>query len=189
MAIQLSELTVNPNVKKVREYINTPQGSIEVYEPTLEMANEVLNIQKENGFDFASEIVEFDAVTLLTKVFPLLTNVETGDLSEEELEGIIANPSIHLLIAQNIVAQIISEINKLYAERLKAELASTETVLAQSDLLSTIPSIINEHAKRNPEVAKNLKEIEAKQAEIESIIEQEEQEKNGAIVEGDNIEI
>ncbi|MEX3625181.1 hypothetical protein [Viridibacillus arvi] len=172
MAIQLNQLTVNTDVKKVREYISTPQGSIEVYEPTLEMANEILAIQEESGFDFASGIVKFDEITLLTKVFPLLTNIETGDLPEDELQKIIDNPSIHLLIAQNIVAQIISEINKLYAERLKAELASAETVLAQSDLISTIPSIINEHAKRNPEVAESLRQIDSVQSEVEQLMEQ-----------------
>lgn len=175
LTIQLSSLTVNPEVKTVREYISTPRGSIEVYEPTLEMANQVLEIQREAGFDFASEIVSFDEIVLLTKIFPLLTNIETGNLPDEELQKVIENPSIHLLIAQNIVAQIISEINKLYAERLKAELASAETVLAQSDLLSAVPNIINEHARRNPEVADNLKKIENAQAEVEKLIEKQEQ--------------
>lgn len=177
MTIQLSNLTVQKDVKKVREYISTPQGSIEVYEPTLEMVNEILGIQQENGFDFASDVVSFNEHVLLTQIFPLLTNIETGDLSPEEIQKIIDNPSIHLLIAQNIVAQIISEANKLYAERLKAELASAETVLAQSDLLSNIPNIINEHAKRNPEVADNLKKIEEAQAKVEQMIAEEEAQK------------
>jgi len=174
LAIQLSNLTVNPDVKKVREYITTPQGAIEVYEPTLDMVNQILEIQAESGFDFASATVEFDETTLLTKIFPLLTNIESDKMSEEELQGVIDNPSIHLLIAQNVVAQIISEANKLYAERLKAELASAETVLAQSDLLNAIPNIMNEHAKRNPLVAENLKEIDKIQAQVEKLVEEEE---------------
>lgn len=174
MAIQISNLTVGSEEKKVREFISSPQGSIEIYEPTLDMANEILAIQKESGFDFSSDVVQFDEITLLTKIFPLLTNIETDGLSEEELQRIIDNPTIHLLIAQNVVAQIISEANKLYAERLKAELASAETVLAQSDLLSNIPSIINEHAKRNPEVAQRLREIDKVQTEVERLIEEEE---------------
>ena len=174
LAIQISNLTVGSEEKKVREFISSPQGSIEIYEPTLDMANEILAIQKESGFDFSSDVVQFDEITLLTKIFPLLTNIETDGLSEEELQRIIDNPTIHLLIAQNVVAQIISEANKLYAERLKAELASAETVLAQSDLLSNIPSIINEHAKRNPEVAQRLREIDKVQTEVERLIEEEE---------------
>lgn len=182
MGIQLSNLTVKPDVKQVREYINTPTGTIEVYEPTLDMVNDILEIQKEDGFDFASDIVSFNEDTLLKKIFPLLTNVETGDLSDEELQSIIDNPSIHLLIAQNVVAQIISEANKLYAERLKTELASAETVLAQSDLLSAIPSMISEHAKRNPEVADSLKQIEKAQEELQEMIEEEEKKEENNVV-------
>lgn len=186
MTIQLSNLTVNPDLKKVREYINTPQGSIEVYEPTLETVNKILEIQQESGFDFASEIVSFDEQVLLTQIFPLLTNIETGDLPEEEIQKIIDNPSIHLLITQNVVAQIISEANKLYAERLKAELASAETVLAQSDLISNIPSIITEHAKRNPEVANELKKIDDMQAQVEQMIADEEEKKQDVATESTN---
>lgn len=173
MAIQLSNLTVQPDVKTVREYISTPQGSIEIYEPTLDMVNEILEIQKEDGFDFASDIVSFDEHTLLTKIFPLLTNIDTAGLTDKELQKIIDNPSVHLLIAQNVVAQILSEANKLYAERLKAELASAETVLAQSDLISAIPSIMNEHARRDPQVAESIRKIEEKANEVEKLIEEE----------------
>lgn len=175
MAIQLKNLTVNPDVKTVREYIGTPQGSIEVYEPTLEMVNKILEIQTETGFDYSSDVVIFDEMTLLTKIFPLMTNIESDKMTEEELQGVIDNPSIHLLIAQNVVAQIISEANKLYAERLKAELASAETVLAQSDLISSIPNMLNEHAKRNPVVADNLREIEALTTQVEQMIKDEEE--------------
>lgn len=173
MTIQLASLSLKTEGKTVREYINTPQGSIEVYEPTLEMVNEILRIQQENGFDFTSETVAFDERVLLTQIFPLLTNIETGDASEEELQNIINNPTVHLLIAQNVVAQIISEANKLYAERIKAELASADTVLAQADLINSIPNILNEHAKRSPEVAENLKKISELQAEVEAKLEEE----------------
>ncbi|MGD2352084.1 hypothetical protein ACP8H2_10095 [Bacillus subtilis] len=174
MAIQLSNLTVNPEVKTVREYINTPNGTIEVYEPDMKMVEEILQIQEDSGFDFSSEIVMFDAHTMLTQVFPLLTNIETGELSEDELQKIIDNPSIHLIIAQNVVAQIISEANKLYAERMKTELASAESVLAQTDLLKSIPNIFNEHVKRNPEVSSAWKEIEKAQSDLENILESKE---------------
>lgn len=57
-----------------------------MYEPSLADANEILNIQRENGFDFNSDIVEFDEVMMVTKIFPLLTNIELEDLPKEELQ-------------------------------------------------------------------------------------------------------
>lgn len=176
LAINITSLTTPTEERKIREYINTPQGAIEIYEPTLDDVNSIIEIQRESGFDFNSEFLDFDGVVLLTKIFPLVTNIETGDLPDEEIQKIIDNPSIHLLIAQNIVAQIISEANKLYAQHLKAELASAETALAQADLVSSIPQIINEHAKRDENVAEALKEIAQLSDEILDIQSEEEAE-------------
>jgi len=166
LAVYISGLTTPKDQRKVREYINTPQGAIEIYEPTLDDVNAIIDIQRGTGFDFNSSFVEFDENVLLTQIFPLLTNIEIEDLSAEELQKIIDNPSIHLMIAQNIIAQIISEANKLYAENLKAELASAETALAQSDLVNSIPHIINEHAKRDDSIREALEEIDAKSNEV-----------------------
>lgn len=174
MAIQLQSLSINQNEKTVREYIKTPQGSIEVYEPTLDTVNEIIAIQRKNGIDLSDDVVTFTAKSVLTEIFPLTTNIETGNLSDEEIEKIIDNPSIHLLIAQNIVAQIISESNKLYAEQMKANLAAAEGALAQADLINAIPEVFNEHARRSPEVAQNLKVIQEAQERVEELIQEEE---------------
>ncbi len=177
MAINITSLGLpQEGERKVRERINTPNGTIEVYEPSLDDVNEILDIQRDSGFDFNSDIVEFDEIVLTTRIFPLLTNIEFNDLRDEELQKIIDNPSIHLLIAQNIVAQIISEANKLYAERLKAELASADSVMSQSELINSIPNLIEETAKRNPEVAQNLEAIKLATAEITEQMEKEESE-------------
>ncbi|WP_324655226.1 hypothetical protein [Bacillus paranthracis] len=168
--------------RKTRERINTPNGTIEVYEPSLADANEILNIQRENGFDFNSDIVEFDEVMMVTKIFPLLTNIELEDLPKEELQKIVENPTVHLLIAQNVIAQIISEVNKLFAERLKAELASADSLMAQSELINSIPNLVEETAKRNPEVAGNLKAVQTATTEALAQIKKEDAELEKATV-------
>lgn len=162
--------------RKTRERINTPNGTIEVYEPSLADANQILDIQRENGFDFNSDIVEFDEMMMVTKLFPLLTNIELEDLPKEELQKIVENPTVHLLIAQNIIAQIISEVNQLFAERLKAELASANSLMTQAELISSIPNLVEETAKRSPEVAKNLKAIKETTTEALALIDKEEAE-------------
>lgn len=175
MAISISGLTTPKDVRKVREYINTPQGTIEIYEPTLEDVNAIIDIQREAGFDFNSQFVDFDENVLITKIFPLLTNIELEGLPPEELKTIVENPSIHLMIAQNVIARIISEANKLFAENLKAELASAETALAQSDLVNSIPHIINEHAKRNDDIREALDKINSVSEEVLDLLDNEEE--------------
>lgn len=153
MAISISQLGLFGNTRKVREYINSPSGQIEIYEPTVQDADVIIDLQREEGFDFGQDTIRFDELLVLKRLFPLLTNIETDKLSDEELNKIIENPSIHLLIAQNIVAQIISEVNKLYAERIKSEIIGAETVLAQAELISSIPNIIREQAKGDKELS------------------------------------
>jgi hypothetical protein len=175
--INLSSLKVpQSGERKVRDFINTPQGQIEIYEPTISDADAILELQREEGFDFNQEQFRFDATLVLKKLFPLLTNIETAELSDEEIQNIAENPSVHLLIAQNYVAQIISEVNKLYAERIKAEIASADSMMAQAELISSIPSMILEQAKTNPEVAEMVQKVEEKTKELEESIDQEEKE-------------
>ncbi|MGP0689826.1 hypothetical protein ACW5UC_25090 [Priestia aryabhattai] len=150
MAIHISNLTVPQEEKKVRDYINTPTGKIEIYEPTIEVADALIDIQRQEGVDFGEDAtVVFDAVTVVKHFFPLLTNIDFSDVSDEELSKIIDNPSVHLLIAQNLIAQIISDVNKLYAEKIKTEIASAESVLSQAELISQIPTLMVEQAMRN----------------------------------------
>jgi hypothetical protein len=174
VTIKLSALQVpQEGERKVREYINTPNGKIEIYEPTLKDADAIIELQREEGFDFGQDTVRFNEMMVLKRLFPLLTNIETADLSDEELNKIIENPSIHLLIAQNYVAQIVSEVNKLYAERIKTEIASAESLIAQSELISSIPSMIVEQAKRNSDLAELVQKVEEKTAELDEAIAKE----------------
>lgn len=172
MAIHISDLSVpQQGEKKIRERIATPTGTIEVYEATLEVADKILEIERNRGVDFGSDsVVTFDEMSVLKELFPLLTNIETGDLSDEELNEIIANPSLHLLIAQNLVAQIISEVNKLYAENVKTEIASAESAISQAELISTIPTMLIEGAKRNGE-HDIVRKIDQAEKEIDEILE------------------
>lgn len=183
LAIKLSTLKVEQEgVRKVREFINTPNGQIEVYEPTLKDADAILDIQREEGIDFGKDTFVFNASVVLRKLFPLLTNIELGELTDEEVENIAQNPSVHLLIAQNYVAQIISEVNKLYAERIKTEIASAESLMAQTELVASIPQMIVEQAKRDPELAEMVQKVEEKTQELNEAIEKEKAEKNGETV-------
>lgn len=161
MSVNISKLGLgNQEVsRKVRERINTPDGAINVFEPSLQDLEMILEIQRKNGFDLQSDIVEFDESTMVKEIFPLLTDIDFEGMSQEELDAVLANPTVHLLIAQNIIAQIISEANKLFAHRIKADLANADSVLTQVELINSIPALIEETAKRNPEVAKQVEAI------------------------------
>ncbi len=161
MAVNISKLGLsNPEISRsVRERINTPHGAINVFEPSVQDLEMILEIQRKNGFDMQTDFVEFDEQTMVKEIFPLLTDIDFEEMSQEQLDAVLENPTVHLLIAQNVIAQIITEANKLFAHRIKTDLSQAESVLAQVELINAIPSLIEETAKRNPEVAKQVDAI------------------------------
>ncbi|HFK1434983.1 TPA: hypothetical protein ACGXNJ_005137 [Bacillus cereus] len=168
--IKLDSLQVaQEGVRKIREYVNAPQGNIEIYEPTLVDANAIIDLQNAKGMGLENDKIIFDGMTMMKDVFPLLTNIDVSGMSDEEINKTIDNPSVHLLIAQNVVAQIISEINKLYAENMKSEIISADSILAQSELINSIPSALLNHANYNPKVKENLDKIEQTTKDIENL--------------------
>lgn len=161
MSVNISKLGLgNPQISRlIRERINTPNGAINVFEPSVQDLETILEIQRKNGFDMQTDLVEFNEETMVKEIFPLLTDIDFEGMSQEELDAVLANPTVHLMIAQNIISQIIAEANKLFAHRIKADLANADSVLTQVELISSIPSLIEETAKRNPEVAKQVEAI------------------------------
>lgn len=145
--VKLSGLKISE--KSVREVVNSPQGLIEVYEPTTDIVGEIIEIQKGTGEDGT---VTIDGFTVIKELFPLLTNLEMDDLTDEEIMEVVENPSIHFLMVQQAVAQIISEANKLYTERLKSELLNADSNMAVVELMNTLPSVIVKQAKENGEI-------------------------------------
>lgn len=172
MGINIKGMQVS-NEKQVREIINTPQGSIEIYEPNFETVKTIVDMQFGQQFGAETGVISFDGATVIKELFPLLTNIELNDLTDEELEDVINNPSIHLLIAQQIVAQIVAESNKLYAQRVKTELMTADSTMAQVELINSIPNIILDKAKRDGNVSDLMSKVESASKELEEAIEKE----------------
>ncbi|WP_151035690.1 hypothetical protein [Bacillus wiedmannii] len=171
MGIEITSLGVAE--RQVRELVRTPQGNIEVYEPTVDDIADIIDLQRDKGLGMDGGKIAFDGVDVMKTLFPMLTNIDFGDISDEELGKIIENPSIHLLIAQQYVAQVVAEANKLYAQRVKTELMNTDSTLAQMELLNTIPSIIVENAKRDGKMAELMDKVVEVSDDLEKAIEKE----------------
>lgn len=169
LGINIKGMKVSPERRQVREIINTPQGSIEVYEPTMDDIAVIIDMQVDQDFGEVTGVVSFDGIRVIKELFPLLTNIEFGELSDEELEEIVENPTVHLLITQQVLAQIVSESNKLYVERIKTEMMNTESIMAQVSLMNSIPTSIVEQAKRDGKVSELMGKVQDASDEFEKV--------------------
>lgn len=172
MSVNIKSLGLSDS-RQIRETINTPQGVIEVYEPTMQVVGAIIDMQHELGFGMDSDTVSFTGAEVIKNLFPLVTNINLEGLSDEELQKVIDNPSVYLLTTQQYVAQIVSEANKLYAERIKTELMNTESAVAQMDLIQSIPQMIVERAKVDGNVAELMEKVDEAGEALDEAIEKE----------------
>lgn len=153
--------------RKIRESIKTPTGTINIYEPSVDDFNNILDIQKAEG-KREGDIIAFDEATVIRKLFPILTDLDLANITDEELEAIVQKPSVHLLVVQNIVSQIVAEVNTMFLQRIKTELLQTGALVEQAKITSLIPSIMKGEAERTGN--ERTKEALAKIREVDSPI-------------------
>ncbi|URJ76437.1 hypothetical protein MF621_004144 (plasmid) [Bacillus velezensis] len=186
MGVNIEGLKVQE--KQIRELINTPQGTIEIYEPSINDVERIIEIYRGNGFNIEDNVATFDGVQVLKEFFPLLTNIEFGDITDEEIQEIVENPSVHFLITQQVTAQIVAESIKLYSQRVKTELMKSDSMMAQMELLEAIPSLIVDQAKKDSKVSELLDNVVKVEGELkEAIDRQSENEKEEANLNSDII--
>lgn len=160
--------------RSVRDFVSTPQGIIEIYEPTVADIVDIIKIQRgESEESIPPEEVEIDGITVIKELFPLLTSLDLSELTDEEIQDTIENPSIHLLTVQQIVSQIVQEANKYYAQKVKTEIINAESTMAQVDLINTIPSIILNKSKFDGEANELYANVQKAEEELEKAIEEE----------------
>ena len=167
--VNINSLTVGTE-RKIRETINTQEGVIHIYEPTVDDINAIIEIQQNIGFSDEATTIEFDEMTVLKEFFPLLTNIDLNDSTDEELSKIIANPSIHLLIAKQVIAQIVAEANKFYINRVKTELLNADSMMANMELIATIPSTLIKQASSTEEGRTLLDKLEEDSNAIDQMV-------------------
>src|SRR5699024_2112803 len=113
---------------------------------------------------------------VVKELFPILTNIDMTDMEDDEIEKAIENPSIHLMIANQEVAQIIIECNTLFMQRVKSELLHAESELASLELLNTIPATIISRSNRDGENGELMKQVEEASVALEKALQKEEDE-------------
>jgi hypothetical protein len=149
MGVNFKDLGLNDTERTVREAFATPDGVIEIYEPSAHEIDQIINLQSDKNIIDNNGFASFDGLEVIKHIFPLLTNIDMSGLSEEEIEKVIENPKIHLIIAQNYVVQIINEINKAVSLKMKTNLLNSDNLMDQVDLINQLPEAIVALAKQS----------------------------------------
>ena len=108
--MKLSYLKNTKEYRKIRDVVMSSGSTVNIFEPTLEEIDEILNLQDEWVSDEGMSISGADVVKVL---FPMLTDLEGIDeMTESEVQEVIDNPSNAFIQIQYHIETIITEVYK-----------------------------------------------------------------------------
>lgn len=108
--MKLSYLKNTKEYRKIRDVVMSSGSTVNIFEPTLEEIDEILNLQDEWVSDEGMNISGADVVKVL---FPMLTDLEGIDeMTESEVQEVIDNPSNAFIQIQYHIETIITEVYK-----------------------------------------------------------------------------
>ncbi|MBO1087240.1 hypothetical protein [Enterococcus mundtii] len=128
MAIDFQKLANPVADRKIREVIMAGGENIRVYEPNIEDVRTMVEFQ-EQKLQESDDIgdVSISGNELIRKFFPLLTDI-TGleDLTDEEIEKVVDEPSVAFLQVEQVVKSIITEIYKVMILSARTQVLETD---------------------------------------------------------------
>ena len=108
--MKLSYLKNTKEYRKIRDVVMSSGSTVNIFEPTLEEIDEILNLQDEWMSDEGMSISGADVVKVL---FPMLTDLEGIDeMTESDVQEVIDNPSNAFIQIQYHIETIITEVYK-----------------------------------------------------------------------------
>ena len=108
--MKLSYLKNTKEHRKIRDVVMSSGSTVNIFEPTLEEIDEILNLQDEWVSDEGMNISGADVVKVL---FPMLTDLEGIDeMTESDVQEVIDNPSNAFIQIQYHIETIITEVYK-----------------------------------------------------------------------------
>ena len=137
--------------RNIREVCTSGNISVIVYEPSrsdveklLEMQDEIYEADAEGNVQ-----IKIDGATMIRKIYPLLTDLEgIEDLSDEELEDVLDNPSIALIQASSVIEQIVIETYKIQVLSIRKQMVEQDLEYEQFRFQHYAAQKIMERAER-----------------------------------------
>lgn len=167
--------------RKIREQIFVAGETVTIYEPNKEDIDVIIDLQGDFVGGDDEEKIDVSGSNVVRVLFPLLTNIEgMEDLTDEEVEEIVENPTIALIQAQHVIEAIVIEVYKMVILSARKSLLEQdfqmETYKTSSEVIERTLGI----AAKNNETSGAIQKIERAQSKFDkaaklSVVPDEEQ--------------
>ena len=171
--MKLEDLKNTAEDRKIRDVVMSAGSSINVYEPTIEDIDEIIDLQKKWVENDDMQIAGIEVIKVL---FPMLTDMEgIDDMTDEEISDVVNNPTNALLQIQYHIETIITEVYKTALLKTRKEILDTDLSVESYKVgEETISRTIALSAKNNNTTEKEIiKKIEKANDEYETALEEE----------------
>lgn len=140
MTVKISKLKNKAEKRNIREVVSVNGDIINIFEPTEEDVRQIMEYQEKylQGDDF-----EITGAELIKVFFKLLTDIDgIDDLTDEEIDDIVENPSVAFLMVQSVIEGIILDVFRYIVSNARNEVVmadfSAQAEIAQTDLLESV---------------------------------------------------
>lgn len=175
--VQLKDLANRKGNREVREVIFVKDETITVYEPDKDNIEEIFALQ-ERFIDGENperlQLTGRDVVGL----FSMLTDIKgLNDLSDDEIEDIVNNPSMALIQVQKVIEGIVIEVYKMVILSIQNEVLladiKMETAKSQSELLERT-KVLAQRDGKTKKYADNIDKAKAKVLQLQKLEQEQE---------------
>lgn len=171
--MKLKDLKNTTEDRKIRDVVMSAGTSINVYEPTIEDIDTIIDLQQKWVENDDLQIAGIDVIKVL---FPMLTDMEgIEEMTDEEIADVVNNPTNALLQIQYHIETIITEVYKTALLKTRKEILDTDLSVESYKVgEETISRTIALSAKNNNTTEKEIiKKIEKANEEYETAVEEE----------------
>lgn len=171
--MKLENLKNTAEDRKIRDVVMSAGTSINVYEPTIEDIDTIIDLQQKWVENDDMQIAGIEVIKVL---FPMLTDMEgIDDMTDEEISDVVNNPTNALLQIQYHIETIITEVYKTALLKTRKEILDADLSVESYKVgEETIGRTIALSAKNNNTTEKEIiKKIEKANEEYETAVEEE----------------
>lgn len=176
--VNFKTLRNDPVHRNVAEVIKTGNDTITVFEPSIDDVNEMVEvIPIFNESVRESGELDISGSLIMRKLVPMLTDLQgMEDLSDDEIDDIVNNPTVALMQLNHVLENIIVGVYKTVILSYKSKLEMNDFEVASQEVGNQGLVDMVRAAVKNPETQEQLKDVYKANDQLDKLLTEDETE-------------
>lgn len=176
--VKFESLGNTPNERAVRYVVSSPTGTIKIFEPSKEDISRILSLQdfitnlNQDVEEGDQHMLDISGLTIMRDLIPMLTDIEFDeDMTDEELEKIINNPTVALMEVTKVLTGIMVSVYKMMILEAQNHLIENDMALETAKTENQAAERLMQMASLTDEGREMVKQINVDQSKLDNVVE------------------